>query len=62
LEEVFNSIVSGRTDSKHERKVNFVVGTAADYAYPTLTSAIHTDIMALQKKNIRFYPTISFII
>jgi len=61
LEEVFNSIVSGLTDSKHERKVNFVVG-AADYAYPTLTSAIHTDIMALQKKNIRFYPTISFII
>jgi hypothetical protein len=56
LEEVYNSIVSGRTDSKHERKVNFVVGAAADYAYPTLTSAIHTDIMALQKKEYSVLP------
>ena len=36
MEEVFDSIVSRRTDSKNERK-GYVVG-AADYAYPTLTS------------------------
>ena len=38
LEEVFDSIVSRRTDSKNERKGYLVVAAAADYAYPTLTS------------------------